>query len=742
MKTLRGLSGIAIHYARYRHETVITIGYRDAPKMPETVNKIKNANFSEGTEQPRSWSWVSDTNEITWARAPQEDGSSAIEITSTTAQGSACFLQPVRVKQSAWYRVEVVVTGDLNPDCDGSAVLRVLSVDKDREELNLVTLAEMTRSCGPHTLRAYFQTAGNARTVLLQIGVQDIAGSLTVHSASFVDNIEPDSLSHPLALPPPPHACPAPRKVSKILVCDDDGEDRPLTAMLKKRFGRRAVTHAKAGSVKFSDVKADAVIIAGDKPLAGARTLSALERLAEQCIVVVSMTAFARVAGDGIETRTIEQSDDPLHACVREGNFITRGFALEDIFPFATKDAHASGGSDHLTMTHRQFRKTGALTALIKKRGYLTVLESMTDRENTSHVPMCLYKPTEHGGLIVYDVEAVETLPTNRDEPNLAAFLLLNMLGTDQVSLGQYVVPLEMEKDFCALIKEFAIRYLVFEYHGQDRNDMLLTLGKDTESVGLPIRERPLILLRSGLRGDDMAGIYGTFFYLKNLVRPDAYGTSYARDLVSRFRIAWAPLASPWQGEFWDDELYESGHDADGEFERGSIAAVIDVTDCDTNSPRVAFSGDTDGYRRSAETIPELAKAFGASSYFYRTVPRDVRLSCRSEMEWRFEDATPEVTVDPSAFDTPLHHHAAAAGAELIRIDVPASCGDFVANSIWRTDFVATTLEHVVGLQYGLLAMNRRSRPVAYDGHPPLKSGEAINEPPGEGGSRRAARAG
>ena len=75
------------------------------------------------------------------------------------------------------------------------------------------------------------------------------------------------------------------------------------------------------------------------------------------------------------------------------------------------------------------------------------------------------------------------------------------------------------------------------------------------------------------------------------------------------------------------------------------------------------------------------------------------------------EELEPRIVRDQAAFDSDLHRNAAAAGATLIRLEFPGPVADLTTGSIWRTDLVATTLEHVVGLQYGWLAMNRQAQP-------------------------------
>ncbi len=101
---------------------------------------------------------------------------------------------------------------------------------------------------------------------------------------------------------------------------------------------------------------------------------------------------------------------------------------------------------------------------------------------------------------------------------------------------------------------------------------------------------------------------------------------------------------------------------------------------------------------------------------------------------WRVERLIPSVVVDAGPFNSDLHRSAAQAGANLVRIEIPGSNANFICNSIWRTDLAATTLEHVIGVHYGVLAVNRGLGRVAYQQHAPLAPGQALNIP---GGGKR-----
>lgn len=75
---------------------------------------------------------------------------------------------------------------------------------------------------------------------------------------------------------------------------------------------------------------------------------------------------------------------------------------------------------------------------------------------------------------------------------------------------------------------------------------------------------------------------------------------------------------------------------------------------------------------------------------------------------WQTDRLVPRIESDERVFADEFHSSARAAGADLFRVETPNSPADFLCNSIWRTDRVATLLETLVGLQCGLLAVNRR----------------------------------
>ena len=82
--------------------------------------------------------------------------------------------------------------------------------------------------------------------------------------------------------------------------------------------------------------------------------------------------------------------------------------------------------------------------------------------------------------------------------------------------------------------------------------------------------------------------------------------------------------------------------------------------------------------------------------------------------------------MEPAAFEDDAYRSVIGGGGQVLRLEVPGYDADFSAYSIPRTDVAATLLEQVIGLQYGLIAVNRSHVPVQFDACPPTEPGEAL----------------
>ena len=61
---------------------------------------------------------------------------------------------------------------------------------------------------------------------------------------------------------------------------------------------------------------------------------------------------------------------------------------------------------------------------------------------------------------------------------------------------------------------------------------------------------RPVILVRTGLRGGDVESVYGALIWFKQLVRTAPFTCPYAEELAAQFRLAWVPLVAQWESAY------------------------------------------------------------------------------------------------------------------------------------------------------------------------------------------------
>ena len=694
----------------------------------DELNMIKNPSLTEGLRVPRGWRWIGDREAVTWSREPPANGQGPVmTLRAGQVDATAGWARRVRCKANEYYRIEVVASCDCRSDDETAGFLLSIQpleggepVDQPCELIAPHRLDEPTR------LQAYYHTPNDTRSVELQLGLARAAGFVRIHEVMMFEILEPEAQSHVQACPPPPYAYPAPKRVRSICVCTRTGREggtpmRSLGGLLGKRFGRHKVRATTPDQFGAADLEADALMFPDALPRS-ASNLPALEKLAADRIVVISLPGFARIAGDAFAVRTVKQIDDPIHAGVALANFATRGLALADVFPSAWR------GSDPRVLVQRHFRRTLALREFCRRHGFEVVLRSVCNTDATSDCPIGLFKPIEGGGIMVLDVEPAEETPTNFDEPDLAFYLLCNILGADQNALGQYICPARTEKELRREVGELGERFAELVVRGSDhpdkpRRDQLVEVGGVREDCNVPVVPRPVVLIRTGLRGDDADGLYGTMIWLKSLLRPEPYVCPYAAELISRYRLAWVPLCAEWhQAQGWSRPADTAELPITAEFEDRALAAVIDVTSTTTRALRVVGS-DASVRKRWAALLPEFARRFLDNRFFYRSVPAGRPVGDRTVMDWRFQKLVPQVVVDRAGvFDTDLHRRAAAAGATLVRLEFPGTPADLTNGSIWRTDLVAQTLEHVVGLIYGWIAINRQDKPVRINA-PALRAG-------------------
>ncbi|MCH7808799.1 MAG: hypothetical protein IIB60_06190, partial [Planctomycetes bacterium] len=575
--------------------------------MAQTVNRIKNPDFSGGKTVPRSWTWTSETGSTKWQRGEDadQDRAGGISITSPRATAGAWWSQVVACKPGQFYRVEATVTCDVDAlDEAGGCLLSIQPMANGRPTGERCVTPAVHRSSGPIDIRAYYEAPADVRRVMVSVGLAQAQGVLRIHHVRFIAILEPDADSHILAIPVPASACPPPRSVRNVCVCSERADDRPMTSALRRYFGEAQVRALLPEKLSVSGPRADALLLPDPTPPRGIRSLLALMKLAGKRIVVISLPAFASLTRGALKVRRIEQDDDPIHAKVAWANYATRGFALVDVFPYAWTGETAG------SFVQNQFRSTPAVRAFCKKHGLETLLWSMCDRDATSDQPISFYKETDQGGLFVLDTEPVETPGSTFGEPQLAMHLLLSVLGQPVNGLGQYVIPYRNEGDFRTAIREMDARFEPFVVHDADVpvtevTEQIVTIGNDMLSFGEPVTAKPVIIVRSGLSSGDLESIYGTMLWFKQLVRMEPHTCAYADRLASAFRFAWIPCAAPWEApDGWGRAAQPPPLPTEIDVEEAQMAALIDIVSRPVNRARVIIPTDQGEYGRFIRWVP------------------------------------------------------------------------------------------------------------------------------------------
>ncbi len=677
--------------------------------MLDDINKIKNSDFSAGKRAPRTWRWEESGQGVSWQLAPRDNGDLAgVQVTSSDAAASGLWKQSFRVKKDHYYRVEAVVTCACDGH-DGGLVLSLTPLDGDGNPGPTVATAPL-REATEHTLRTYYLTPDDARQIELRIGLQNASGFAAVHDVRVLPVMEPESKSHPWAVPPLPCAGPAPVKTRRVCL-HTHRPDRPLVDMLTAILGQSAVTCVTGRGTAAAAKSADAVFLLEPKLPAGLRSLRAVKQLADRRIVFVSLAAMEQLSKEHLAVRKVKQVDDPLHARIAYANFITAGFALYDILPFA-------GRSDHSPrMTQRQFRTNKVFNQYLADHDFHVLLQSETDAEASSEKPIALVHETDGGAIIAIDVEPAEAVDSSLREPTLAGQLILSALGLHRPAMGQYVAAARTPKELLSHLRDTVERFPELSFSGgraptEPQPPYLITLGRDTETVGLPVIPRPVVLIRSGLGAADVDGIYGVLQWLKQMLRPAPFVSPYAKTLNSQMRIAWLPQSAPlptWGG--WAPQPREQ-YPIEIDFEPGSVAACIDLTTAARQAVTVRTQHNGRFYRRLRDALPPLAAQLIAGRHCYRANPAGASTTDHDDAAWRRDDLVVDVQCDAGAFDQPVHASADQAGAELVRIELPATGTAGEADSPWRTEWAMGLLELITGLLMGAVIVNRDALPL------------------------------
>lgn len=657
-----------------------------------TIEKIRNGTFEVGRRTPTGWTCEAEDPGASWRFDAAIDGAGprSVRLQTRGDEAVAQMAQRFRCKASQWYRIEVLVGEAARSSSRGGRLtLCVETFDAAAESIDARTRRGPAVCHRPITWRESVCTPGGARAMSLTVQWSGGAGHARIGRVRCIPVDSPEIESHALSVPPPARAYPPPRAVKQVAVVAESAPTA-LVEALRARLGATAVTHLRDSASRVERAAADGMVFIGERLPRAIGSLKSLVALADERMVIISPQQLAHLAGGRdagrLAVRTLRQRAEPICVKVRDSNFVTRGFALLDVFRYARFEERA--GEFSLTV----FERSRTARQLLEAAGFVTTLVSEAATDATSGLPVCLVRPTPHGAVVVLDLMPFESDESTENGLNCAAGLLMNALGQWHCAAGQYVVPQRDPRRFEMDLESFCGRYppLVIEEPAGERRESRaprVILAQRTESFGLPMPRRASVRIRTRLTERDWPGCYAAMLWLKTLVRPTPWTAPHVAALLERYEIDWRPMASAGDLSADDD----------------APALRIDMVRGRTMAARVVIpADDRPFYRRLEESLPRLARELlPAAPTLYRPAdggePGD-RVTCTWHASW------PTITIA-------RNDAAGAPPYDAVRIELPAGGDDGVADSVWMTELGLFLVEAAVGLHAGVLAVNRTESP-------------------------------
>jgi hypothetical protein len=494
-----------------------------------------------------------------------------------------------------------------------------------------------------------------------------------------------------------------PHAAETACVVDEPERSGRLAAILRARFGRGNVQAVPPPKLERAGAAADAIVVSSVGDLPKSWTWGTVTRWAEQRTVVLSLPAFAQLVNrklpDCVRVRMHEQEDDTLGAQVKYANFTTNGFSLLDIFDFAEFDEWDG------VFRQRQLIRTSPLRQFMQAQGIETILISDTNMEHSSGRPVCLYKGTLRGALVVLDVDPLLSTAACDHQPNTAAQLLMNVLGAETVSVGQLADPalrqsalIEQIRSMARQLPDVHLSWTGSPKRGRDADDPQPALTVGHGHAAVPEFRMPAVLVRTGLDASGRFGVEGANVWLKTLVRPEPCKAWYAPALLRRRQFVWLPFGRAAGAEGLAGALNPS-----------LVRLVVDVRPTEVNELRVIVPRRNDAYARYLEVLPSLDQQLRLGRMFGRLPAAGQAMGDLDHYAWRSDEAPLVVRADGEAFGDGML--ALPDGTRRVRVEVPATSPLSAANSIVETDRLALLLEWIAGCEIGAVAVNRDPEP-------------------------------
>jgi len=273
-----------------------------------------------------------------------------------------------------------------------------------------------------------------------------------------------------------------------------------------------------------------------------------LVRLADERPVLLSLEAFGAAANaraPGVATlRVIRRRNRPVFAMVSDSSFITRGFALNDVFCYGW-----SSVAGHRSVQRCLVREPG-LMSFCRQQRLVDVLTADSGTKRGGGHPLVLHRIGRQGFVAVMDVEPPPGLESARPVGPYHARLLSQMLGWGEPHSGQYAVSPACRQEFEQIVSSFCDRFPAARWvpmSGPDGDPPLGWMDIRARTSATDASSGPLrtIRIRTGFAADQWDIVMGVLTCLKQMVCRFADSSGKLAGLLWRFAIQWVPLCDP-----------------------------------------------------------------------------------------------------------------------------------------------------------------------------------------------------
>lgn len=439
---------------------------------------------------------------------------------------------PVRCKREQWYLARGFPADGLVGDSADvllSFVRKGGTVAKQRVALSALAEAE-----NGEALLGWVQAPEDATH--LQVRLPDVSDARRFRRLVLHPVAERDPKCHPLANVPRWSSYRAPFPVSRVVL--------PASLeVLAERLGSFAVeTIASPRSLRRLAAKAiGAACVIDPQWVRGLKLkLADLERLAAGSCLLVDLETFSALANRSgeIDTRIVTHTSehDIMSAQIEYADVPTRGFALQDVIPYATLVGEAAFRTRVLLAT-QAWKRYAAGT------GFVTLLASETPWEDKSGDVLSAARPVGQGELIASDLPWLVAGRHGRLlAPRLAEHLLRMHLGSPLGDAVQYW----NRCDDCAVmvrdIETLARRYAPLHAVRWASGGQLVPLGITLPAITARSRARHLMICTGRI---DQHGIHDGMppepmvIFMKWLAREARERTRWAIRFLSDVAVTW-----------------------------------------------------------------------------------------------------------------------------------------------------------------------------------------------------------